>query len=727
MVLELDELFERGRRVSIADEINRRGIILKRRGAELIGPCPLCGGKDRFSVNPSKGVWNCRGCKPPDTAGDIIGFVQHFDKLTAVEAASKLVGEEPQRRPAGPAGKPNGRPNGNGHSNGHGNGAGNGNGTPHTNGAKRGPATQFTIDRAYPYTDEHDQLRYEVVRLVPKDFRQRRPDGRGGHIWDMKGIEPLPYRLPDLVEAIATERVILVVEGERDVETLRSFGIPATCNHGGAGKWPEAINRYFDGANVVIISDHDAQSKNSRTGEFLFHEDGRPRIPGIDHANDVARQLTPIARQVRLLNLGKEWPRCPEGGDISDFFARGHKVEDLWKIVEQLPDWTPPSAVQTIKLLYPFPIVGHELPLRPVLVPGLLLRKQVTLLVAPPGIGKSLLSLQISMLCGAGLPEWGGWKPRGKYRILIINSEEDDDEQRRRLYAAAEKMGIDQSLLDGIALAAQPDTIVIAKADSRTKTVTRAPMMDSIIKTILEGKFDIVIVDPFAETFIGDENSNSELKWAAVLWREVARVTNTAVFLVHHARKYASDMAGDMDAARGGGALAGVARTVCTLFGMTKDDAAKMGITDDTKRARLLRFDDAKANLSLISHVARWFEKTSFKAPMASCARTAPWTSKPTRSGSWCRGDRRYSNGRRSFKTPTRPTPFSTKSKSGSKTTTADRPASHTLQPQNAGQKEESGGRASLSSSIWCATRMKQPRSSTCGSRTGSLKPTRPP
>lgn len=35
---------------------------LRRAGRELVGPCPACGGRDRFGVNPDKGVFNCRGC-----------------------------------------------------------------------------------------------------------------------------------------------------------------------------------------------------------------------------------------------------------------------------------------------------------------------------------------------------------------------------------------------------------------------------------------------------------------------------------------------------------------------------------------------------------------------------------------------------------------------------------------------------------------------------------------
>ena len=139
-------------------------------------------------------------------------------------------------------------------------------------------------------------------------------------------------------------------------------------------------------------------------------------------------------------------------------------------------------------------------------------------------------------------------------------------------------------------------------------------MLDQIIATIIDLKIDIIIVDPFAETFAGDENSNSELKWAGVLWREVARKTNAAVLLVHHAKKYAANMAGDMDATRGGGALSGVARIVSTLFPMTEPEfdhyrADIKKAFPKANRGRFIRFDDAKAQYSLVGSSARWFFK----------------------------------------------------------------------------------------------------------------------
>lgn len=78
------------RAVRIEDELVRRGIKLRRQGRELIGPCPVCGGTDRFGVNTCKQVWNCRIC---GIGGDVIRLVQHVDKCEFREAINTLTGD----------------------------------------------------------------------------------------------------------------------------------------------------------------------------------------------------------------------------------------------------------------------------------------------------------------------------------------------------------------------------------------------------------------------------------------------------------------------------------------------------------------------------------------------------------------------------------------------------------------------------------------------------------
>ncbi|MFL5337462.1 MAG: hypothetical protein ACJ8H8_30885 [Geminicoccaceae bacterium] len=57
------------------------------------------------------------------------------------------------------------------------------------------------IVETYDYRDEVGGLLFQVVRYEPKAFRQRRPNGLGQWVWNLDGIERVPYRLPELLAA----------------------------------------------------------------------------------------------------------------------------------------------------------------------------------------------------------------------------------------------------------------------------------------------------------------------------------------------------------------------------------------------------------------------------------------------------------------------------------------------------------------------------------------------
>jgi hypothetical protein len=78
------------------------GARLRRSGAEWVGPCPVCGGTDRFAINPSKGLWNCRGC---DRGGDAIDLVRHITgssfalAVELVDGSPSTISQPPSRQP----------------------------------------------------------------------------------------------------------------------------------------------------------------------------------------------------------------------------------------------------------------------------------------------------------------------------------------------------------------------------------------------------------------------------------------------------------------------------------------------------------------------------------------------------------------------------------------------------------------------------------------------------
>ncbi len=251
------------------------------------------------------------------------------------------------------------------------------------------------------------------------------------------------------------------------------------------------------------------------------------------------------------------------------------------------------------------------IPVRPWIVPGAVLRGVTHILAAPGGTGKSLFTLQVAMMLGSG-EAWGRWKPKQKCKVLIVNAEDDIDEQRRRISAARVVMDADMKSLRGqIIVADNPSSILVSSSGGGVgKTPVATPLVEQLQALIKHHGIDVVIVDPFAETFDGDENSNGDTKWAMKIWRDdIARACNCAVYLVHHTTKNAGDRAGSADVIRGASAVVNSARMAATLVVMTKDEAELLGVPEE-KRFRYVRYDDAKANQALIG-ARSWFEKVS--------------------------------------------------------------------------------------------------------------------
>jgi CHC2 zinc finger/Toprim domain len=98
------DLLDRAKQADIREVAGRYTTLKRVTAIEGAGPCPVCGGRDRFSVNGHKQVWNCRGC---DRGGDVIALMQHVEGLPFREAVERLTGERgPAPRPHDPPRRP---------------------------------------------------------------------------------------------------------------------------------------------------------------------------------------------------------------------------------------------------------------------------------------------------------------------------------------------------------------------------------------------------------------------------------------------------------------------------------------------------------------------------------------------------------------------------------------------------------------------------------------------
>jgi hypothetical protein len=284
----------------------------------------------------------------------------------------------------------------------------------------------WTIVATYDYCDESGRLLFQKVRLEPKDFRVRRPNGNGGWIKNIEGVRRVPYRLPELLAAPRDEWEFLV-EGEKDADNLvATLGFVATTSPFGGSKtrsekkWSPEFNQFFTGRRVAIIPDNDETGK-----KFARH---------------VAQELVGVAFCVKIVEL----PGLPEKGDVSDFLAAGGTREQLLALVEgtavvvrddleeadsAVASCASPTAWDRAKPAPTFINEGtQEVDW---IIPKLVARECVTIIAAPKGLGKTMVLHAAAIALAIG-GEFCGSR-LNKQRVLLIDRDNPTSDVRRRL------------------------------------------------------------------------------------------------------------------------------------------------------------------------------------------------------------------------------------------------------------------------------------------------------
>jgi len=181
----------------------------------------------------------------------------------------------------------------------------------------------------YVYTDEHGAPLYRKTRIEKggidangkpvkiTPFKRWDPQSRewvGGH-GCMDGVRRVPYRLPQLLAAVAEGREIIIVEGEKNVRIAQRLGLAATSSD----TWPPELTCLFDGVSVAILPDNDSS--------------------GAAKAQKAAIALSGIAKHVRIVPL----PVTGKGHDIEQWIAGGGTREQLLGLIAQAADFVPPA------------------------------------------------------------------------------------------------------------------------------------------------------------------------------------------------------------------------------------------------------------------------------------------------------------------------------------------------------------------------------------------------
>jgi hypothetical protein len=371
--------------------------------------------------------------------------------------------------------------------------------------------------KVYDYTDANGTLLYQVCRFEwdedgrrKKTFRQRRPDGNGGWINNLDGITHGLYRIVELHEALADDAAVFLPEGEKDVETLVSLGIPATTNSGGASNWSADHAAAFKDADVVLVLDND--------------EAGRKR------ADVVARSLYGIAKRVRVLDVAAFWPECPAKGDVSDWAATGITADDLYCVAGTLPSWKPPEAkFETTMGVVLWQDLGKAKDPIQYLIKGWLTDGEVSILAGPSGSGKSFVTLDMAMAVARGVPFLGRYRV-SQGGVLYQAGEGAKGLRDKRIPAYMQKNGL--SFQDAIPFALLPRPIDLFGSDGDTEFL----IMDIKAAEVAMGhKIKLVVIDTASAATPGaDENSAKDVSPVLQRCNRIAAECRTAVMLVAH-------------------------------------------------------------------------------------------------------------------------------------------------------------------------------------------------
>lgn len=242
------------------------------------------------------------------------------------------------------------------------------------------------------------------------------------------------------------------------------------------------------------------------------------------------------------------------------------------------------------------------------------MRGMVSVTAGIGGAGKSTLLLveAMSMALGRDLLNDGAPIPVGPISVWLHNGEDPYEELERRVGAVLLQYKIDPADLgDRLRITSGRDMriVVAAELDGGGKLLVASEAIKQVIAEIRANNIQAFIADPFVTIHKVNENDNSMIDDVMTLLRDAAHASGCAIEVAHHFRKLNGDEP-SVDSIRGASSIIGAARSARILASMTKDDADRYGIEENT-RGFYSWLQNGKANMLPPSHKRRWMRMES--------------------------------------------------------------------------------------------------------------------
>jgi putative DNA primase/helicase len=349
----------------------------------------------------------------------------------------------------------------------------------------------------YDYPDEQGKLLYQNVRFHPKDFRLRRPDGKDGWTWNLDGIRRVPYNLPAIIAA----DFVSIVEGEKDADSGTRLGFATTSSK----HWRSEFCDYLRGKHVVVIADADDAGRKT--------------------ARDVANSLLGKVSSLKLFEL----PGSAK--DLTEWVEGGGTRDALEGFIESQPEWKQGPSASASAITRAFSDIKPEL-LR-WLWPSRIPVGKVTLLIGDPGLGKSLLTIEIASRVsrGASFPDGA----KCELGAVVMASAEDDpaDTIRPRLDAANADVSLIHTL-EGVRTTLNDGS----NREQQFHLGSGIAALEDLLVRISNAR--LIIIDPIS-AFLGntDGKANAEVRGLLSPLATLAARHRVAILCVTHLRKSA--------------------------------------------------------------------------------------------------------------------------------------------------------------------------------------------
>lgn len=367
----------------------------------------------------------------------------------------------------------------------------------------------------YYYHDEKGNVLYRKSKSPSKQFYFERIES-GRWIKGLNNVQRVLYNLPEVLDAIGEGRPIAIVEGEKDAETLRKYGYIATTNDtgGGKSKWNQNHSNFLKDAHVILFYDYDHA--------------------GIEHRENVIRQLEGIAKSLRVIHLPGFEITQKNGKDITDWLREGRTSADLKKLLEQKSNILPLQNASMDNVLKPFinavsieTLLTMNIEPPEIFLDPFITKSSLGMIYAPRGLGKTLFALGIAMAIASG-GEFLKFKAAKPHKVVYLDGEMSIFTMKDRI----EKIYYSQEL--------KPPIDYFKLVNSFLQDYSLPDLCATAGQKLLEpviAEADVIIVDNLSCWMkTGIENDGES--WLPVLeWALRLRRRGKAVVFIHHANK----------------------------------------------------------------------------------------------------------------------------------------------------------------------------------------------